>query len=105
MTAPRIEVNLEKISHNATKLRELCLGRGIGITGAQDVLVAGLTPRTDVDILGASSNRILIDAKESDLEVGDEVELDLSYGALLSSMTSPYVASAYIDREEAPPAD
>jgi predicted amino acid racemase len=65
--------------------------------GLQDVLVAGLTPCLDIDILGASSDHILIDAKELDLKVGDEVEFNLNYGALLSSMTSPYVAKAYVD--------
>ena len=69
----------------------------IGI-GLQDVLVAGLSPCMDVEILGASSDHILINAKELDLKVGDEVEFDLNYGALLSSMTSPYVARRYINR-------
>ncbi len=49
--------------------------------GLQDVLVAGLTPCLDVDILGASSDHVLIDARESDLKVGDEVEFNLNYGA------------------------
>ncbi len=73
-------------------IRRVILGIGL-----QDVLVAGLTPCTDVDILGASSDHILVDAKESDLKVGDEVEFGLNYGALLSSMTSPYVAKNYCD--------
>ena len=68
----------------------------VGI-GLQDVLVAGLTPCMDVEILGASSDHILINAKELDLKVGDEVGFDLNYGALLSSMTSPYVARTYTD--------
>ena len=63
----------------------------------QDVLVAGLTPCADIEILGASSDHILIDAKELDLKVGDEVEFNLNYGALLSAMTSPYVAKSYCD--------
>jgi predicted amino acid racemase len=64
--------------------------------GLQDVLVAGLTPCMDVEILGASSDHILIDAKGLDLNAGDEVEFNLNYGALLSSMTSPYVAKCYV---------
>ena len=32
-----------------------------------------------------------------DLKVGDEVEFNLNYGALLSSMTSPYVLKSYVD--------
>ncbi len=75
---------------NRGLMRRVILGIGL-----QDVLVAGLTPRTDIEILGASSDHILIDAKELDLKVGDEVEFNLNYGALLSSMTSPYVAKSY----------
>ena len=74
-------------------MRRVILGIGL-----QDVLVAGLTPYMDIDILGASSDHILIDAKELDLKVGDEVEFNLNYGALLSAMTSPYVAKRYFGR-------
>jgi len=74
------------------QMRRVILGIGL-----QDVLVAGLTPCADIDILGASSDHILIDAKEQVLKVGDEVEFNLNYGALLSAMTSPYVAKRYFD--------
>jgi len=53
----------------------------------------------DIEILGASSDHIILDAKRLDLNVGDEVKFDLNYGALLSSMTSPYVSKSYIDGE------
>jgi predicted amino acid racemase len=69
--------------------------RAILGVGLQDVLVSGLTPRLDIDILGASSDHIILDAKQVDLKVGDEVQLSLNYGALLSAMTSPYVEREY----------
>ena len=65
--------------------------RAILGVGLQDVLVSGLTPRSDIEILGASSDHIIVDAKSMDLNVGDEIKFDLNYGALLSAMTSPYV--------------
>ena len=65
--------------------------RAILGVGLQDVLVSGLTPRSDVEILGASSDHIIVNAKNINLNVGDEIEFDLNYGALLSAMTSPYV--------------
>jgi len=68
------------------KIRRVILGVGL-----QDVLVSGLTPRTDIDILGASSDHIIVDSKTTELKVGNELEFDLNYGALLSAMTSPYV--------------
>ena len=69
--------------------------RAILGVGLQDVLVSGLTPRSAIDILGTSSDHIIVDAKEIDLTVGNEVEFNLNYGALLSAMTSPYVMKKY----------
>jgi ornithine racemase len=73
------------------QIRRVILG-----VGCQDVLVTGLTPRVDIEILGSSSDHLVIDAKRTDLKVGDEVAFDLNYGALLSVMTSPYVGKKYI---------
>lgn len=71
--------------------------RAILGVGNQDVLVTGLQPILDIDIIGSSSDHTVIDAKENNLEVGDEVTFNLNYGALLSLMTSPYVYKQYID--------
>ena len=71
--------------------------RAILGVGLQDVLVSGLTPRLDIDILGASSDHIIVNAKQIDLKVGNKVEFDLNYGALLSVMTSPYVIKKYVN--------
>ena len=59
--------------------------------GLQDVLVSGLIPRADIKILGASSDHLIIDTKNTEYKVGAELEFDLNYGALLSLMTSPFV--------------
>ncbi|WP_018391984.1 MULTISPECIES: alanine/ornithine racemase family PLP-dependent enzyme [Bacillaceae] len=72
-------------------IRRAILGVGI-----QDVLVSGLIPKLDIDILGSSSDHTILDAKKVDLKVGDEVAFNLDYGALLSVMTSPYVMKKYI---------
>jgi predicted amino acid racemase/D-alanyl-D-alanine dipeptidase len=68
------------------QIRRAILGIGL-----QDVLVSGLTPRSDIEIIGASSDHIIVNAKNIDLNVGNELEFDLNYGALLSAMTSLYV--------------
>jgi predicted amino acid racemase len=64
--------------------------------GSQDVVVSGLTPRAEIDILGASSDHIILDGKNGDYVAGDELKFDLDYGALLSVMTSPYVEKVVI---------
>lgn len=68
------------------KIRRAILG-----VGFQDVLVSGLTPRLDIEILGSSSDHTVLDAKKVDLQVGNEVSFSLNYGAMLSVMTSPNV--------------
>jgi len=68
------------------KIKRVILGIGL-----QDVQVSGLTPKADIEILGASSDHIVIDARKIELKTGDEVEFNLNYSALLSAMTSPYV--------------
>ncbi len=72
------------------QIRRVLLGVGL-----QDVLVSGLTPKLDIDILGASSDHIIVDAKQTNLKVGNTVEFNLNYGALLSAMTSPYINKKY----------
>ncbi len=69
--------------------------RSIVALGKQDVCVAGLTPLADIDIIGSSSDHIVLDATRSPLKVGDRVRFGLDYAALLSSMTSPFVANSY----------
>lgn len=76
--------------------------RGILGVGSQDVLVSGLTPRLDISILGSSSDHTVLDLKETDIKVGDEVMFDLNYGALLSAMTSPYILKEYTNAIKKP---
>jgi predicted amino acid racemase len=73
--------------------------RGILGVGSQDVLVTGLLPEADIEILGSSSDHTILDLKKTHLNVGDEVRFSLNYGALLSAMTSPYVFKHYISLE------
>jgi predicted amino acid racemase len=69
--------------------------RAILGVGLQDVLVSGLTPRLDIDVIGTSSDHMILDAKQTDLQVGNEVAFDFNYGALLLAMTSPYIIKRY----------
>jgi ornithine racemase len=64
--------------------------------GRQDVLVSSLRPNSDVEILGSSSDHIVIDSQRDDLEVGSEVKFNLDYGGLLSAMTSPFIKKQFI---------
>jgi predicted amino acid racemase len=59
--------------------------------GRQDVDISGLVPPTGVDILGMSSDHLVLDTGDRDLSVGDELRFGLTYGALVRAMTSPFV--------------
>ncbi len=67
--------------------------------GREDVAIDGLTPQIDVDILGGSSDHMILDAKQSALVVGDRVAFSPNYSALLSAMTSPFVGKKFIEGE------
>lgn len=73
------------------KIRRAILG-----VGRQDVFVPGLTPIRPFEILGASSDHIVLNTRNIMLKPGDEVAFFPNYGAMLASMTSPYVYKKYI---------
>jgi ornithine racemase len=65
--------------------------------GRQDVLISGLKPCEDLEILGSSSDHIVLDSKNRKLKVGSEVRFNLDYGGLLAAMTSPFVKKQFVD--------
>ena len=68
--------------------------------GREDVAIDGLIPEIDVDILGGSSDHLILDAKQSELKVGDTVTFFPNYSALLSAMTSPFMHKKFIRERE-----
>jgi predicted amino acid racemase len=75
--------------------------RAILALGRQDVDVSAIRPRVGVDIVGASSDHLILEARDPGLEVGKEVAFEVGYGALLRAMTSPYVEKVYRPRAPA----
>ena len=69
--------------------------RAILALGRQDVHVPSISPARDYAIVGSSSDHVILDTKGSSVSVGDEVRFDLNYAALLSAMSSRFVAKAY----------
>ncbi|MBR3785869.1 MAG: alanine/ornithine racemase family PLP-dependent enzyme [Firmicutes bacterium] len=69
----------------------------IGI-GKQDTDLGSMTPcDPQVEIMGGSSDHIILDVTHADKEykVGDIVEFELGYGGMLKTATSAYVERAY----------
>jgi ornithine racemase len=73
--------------------------------GRQDVLLSGLTSSPDLEILGASSDHIVLDVRDNSssnhFNVGSEVRFNLDYGGLLSAMTSPFVQKHFVGWSDA----
>ena len=70
--------------------------RAILALGRQDIDVSAIKPRIKADILGASSDHLILDASGLGLKVGAKVQFDVGYSALLRAMTSPYVEKVYL---------
>ena len=97
-SVPYGEIGIDAFGTIPTFTDRGIIRRAILNVGRQDVLYTQLYPRLDIDILGASSDHLIVDAKKTELKVGDEVVFDLDYGAMLQAMTSPYVAKVYLNR-------
>lgn len=65
--------------------------------GRQDVPTNGLSPVVNIEIIGSSSDHIIVDLKKNALEVGDQIRFHLTYVAQLSAMTSPYIEKVYLN--------
>jgi ornithine racemase len=64
--------------------------------GRQDTLISGLKPDRDLEILGSSSDHMILDSKNCYLKIGTEVDFSLDYGGLLAAMTSPFIKKQFI---------
>lgn len=60
--------------------------------GHQDTDPDGLCPPPGIDIIGASSDHLILDSGNRRLKVGADVNFRPNYSAFLRAMTSPFVA-------------
>ncbi len=65
--------------------------RVIVAVGRQDIDPTGLRPPPGFEILGASSDHLVLDAGSNHVCVGDEITFQINYSAFLRAMTSPFV--------------
>ncbi len=73
MTTPRIEIDLAKISHNATSLREIYASKGIGIIGVTkvvcgDPVIAAVLVRSGMNTLGDSRLKNITRMREAGIQ-------------------------------------
>jgi predicted amino acid racemase len=59
--------------------------------GIQDIDPCGLQPPVGIEILGASSDHLIIGSGSHNLSIGAEMAFQLNYSALVRAMSSPFV--------------
>ncbi len=59
--------------------------------GQQDIDPSGLQAPTGIEVMGASSDHLILESNCCELSVGAEVTFQLNYSALVRVMTSPFV--------------
>lgn len=70
----------------------------VGI-GKQDIDISSIFPvKEEINILGASSDHMILDITDFDYEVGDTVEFLLDYGGVMSASTSEYVHKKVVNK-------
>jgi predicted amino acid racemase len=70
--------------------------RAILAIGKQDVIVANIRPFDNrINIIGASSDHLILDVSNTDYQVGDIIKFKLNYPGLLHLMNSPYISKEY----------
>jgi predicted amino acid racemase len=91
------------IAQNAFGEEQIAPDRGevrqsILAIGRQDTDCASLHSPPGIEILGASSDHLIVDSGHERLTIGSELRFQLDYGALLRAMTSPFVAQKIVTR-------
>jgi predicted amino acid racemase len=93
---PYGEIAQDAFGHIPSFKDEGNMRRAILAIGKQDVDISTIKPRRNVNVLGATSDHLILDTKGQNLEVGTEVQFDVGYSALLRAMMSPYVEKVYL---------
>jgi predicted amino acid racemase len=88
-----------KLAQTAFGMRPAAKNRGtitqtILAIGIQDIDPRGLQPPIGIEILGASSDHLIVTSNADNMALGDEMVFQMDYSALLRAMTSPFVTKS-----------
>ena len=70
--------------------------------GEQDTDPGGLQAPAGIEILGASSDHLIVDSGQCYQPVGSEIRLQLNYSAMMRAMTSPFVEKVMVTNDCSP---
>ena len=93
---PEGKIGVDAFGHRVRFTDRGMIKRAILAIGKQDIALDQLKPPSGVHILGSSSDHLIVEIERDDVKVGDKVHFGLTYGGILSLMTSPYVEKNYV---------
>ena len=65
--------------------------------GNQDAIPSGLKFGDQLNLLGSSSDHMILHSHCDNIQAGDEIRVNLKYDGLLSTMTSPFIRKHFTD--------
>lgn len=92
---PEGELGFDAFGNKVSFVDKGEMKRAILAIGKQDVYPNDLIPIDDIEILGASSDHLLVDISKTNYKLGDKVLFKLTYGGVLSLSTSTYINKVY----------
>lgn len=92
---PEGELGLDAFGKKVEFLDRGMMRRAILNVGKQDTDVFDLIPPDGVEILGGSSDHLIVNLHDKSYKLGDQIIFKLTYGSLLRLMTSPYIRRVY----------
>jgi len=97
---PSGEIGLNAFGNTPTFQDRGIHQRVIIALGRQDIQLSSLKSKNKLEMLGSSSDHMILDGKNNNLQVGDEVTFDMNYSGLLAAMTSPFIRKQFVNFTE-----
>lgn len=93
---PEGKIGVDAFGHRVRFTDRGMIRRAILAIGKQDISLDQLKPPSGVTILGSSSDHLIVELEKEQYKIGDKIHFELTYGGILSLMTSPYVEKNYV---------
>lgn len=93
---PEGKIGVDAFGHRVRFSDRGMIKRAILAIGKQDIALDQLKPPSGVNVLGSSSDHLIVELEDDRYKVGDVIHFGLTYGGILSLMTSSYVEKNYV---------
>lgn len=93
---PEGKIGVDAFGHRVRFSDRGMIKRAILAIGKQDIALDQLKPPAGVTVLGSSSDHLIVELEDDHYKIGDVIHFGLTYGGILSLMTSSYVEKNYV---------